>query len=329
VDAMYEDLLPLVGRADVLVASELIFAAPLLAATRGVRWVSFQLAPVSLFSLTDPPMLPVPDWAQWFQRRRLFARLVKRAAKIVTYPWWRPVRTLRRRLGLPPGANPLIEGKFSPRLNLVLFSSVLQLPQPDWPAGSRQTGFLFHEEASTETPLPGAVADFLAAGAAPIVFTLGSAAVFIPGGFYRESALAAQQLGRRALLLVGKNPPPPDLPPSILAWDYLPYAKIFPSAAAVVHQGGVGTTAQVLRAGKPMLVVPFAHDQFDNAARVTRLGVARTLSRSRYRASTVAAALDTLLNDRLAHDFAASVSAKIRSETALETAVTALEAALT
>jgi UDP:flavonoid glycosyltransferase YjiC (YdhE family) len=152
--------------------------------------------------------------------------------------------------------------------------------------------------------------------------------VFAAENFYHESARAALQLGRRALLLLGKNSPPPDLPPSILAWDYLPYAAIFPRAAAVVHQGGVGTTAQALRAGRPMVVVPFAHDQFDNAARVARLGVSRTLARSRCTAKQIARALSALLGDARTAPLAVEIGARIRAERGVATACDALERAL-
>lgn len=40
-----------------------------------------------------------------------------------------------------------------------------------------------------------------------------------------------------------------------------------PRALANIHQGGIGTTAQALRAAKPMIVVPYSHDQPDNARR--------------------------------------------------------------
>ena len=108
------------------------------------------------------------------------------------------------------------------------------------------------------------------------------------GDFYEESLKAARLLGRRAVLLVGSRPgrlPVGPLGSDAWACAYAGHAQLFPRAAAVVHQGGVGTTAQALRAGVPMLVVPFAHDQPDNAARVRRLGVARVLSRRAYRAA--------------------------------------------
>ena len=173
--------------------------------------------------------------------------------------------------------------------------------------------------------LPPEVETFLAGGEPPIVFTLGSAAVYIARDFYAESVRAAERLGRRALLLLGKNPPPANLPPTAFAWDYLPYARIFPRASVVVHQGGVDTTAQALRAARPMLVVPFAHDQFDNAARITRLGVGRTLGRSRYRPRRVARVLAELLADGRYTAAVIAASQRLRAEKGVETACNAIE----
>ena len=59
--------------------------------------------------------------------------------------------------------------------------------------------------------------------------------------------------------------------------EYAPYSALFSRASLVVHQGGVGTTAQCLRAGRPMLIMPYSHDQPDNARRMRRMGVARVI----------------------------------------------------
>ncbi|MFY9626859.1 MAG: nucleotide disphospho-sugar-binding domain-containing protein, partial [Methylocystis sp.] len=59
---------------------------------------------------------------------------------------------------------------------------------------------------------------------------------------------------------------------------YVPHSLLFPRALVVAHHGGIGTSGQALRAGKPQLVTPFLGDQQDNAARLRRLGVARTLA---------------------------------------------------
>ena len=333
VRAMHADLLAASAGADLLLGSELACAVPLVAEQRRLPWAFFALSPISFFSVHDPVVLPGSDLVRRLQTLGSPAnRVILRLARWATYSWWAPLRQLRRELGLPPAGSPLFAGKYSPHLNLALFSPLLQPPQPDWPAHTLQPGFCFFDEEETGSaaspPLPSAVASFLAAGPPPIVFTLGSAAVQLAGDFYRHSARAAHQLGRRALLLLGPNPPPPDLPPSVLAWDYLPYGRIFPHAAAVVHQGGIGTTGQALRAGRPMLVVPFAHDQFDNAARVVRLGAARTLARHRYGAASAASALAALLDSPQPAELAAALGARLRPEAGVAAACAALERVL-
>lgn len=327
VGEMLEDLRHATVGADLLVTNELVYAAPLLAELAGLRWASYSLAPLSYFSTHDPCLPPVSSAGEWMHRLPPWAvRGLNGLAKLSTYSWWRPVRQLRKELGLPPGDNPVIgAGKHSPRLDLALFSSVLQSPQPDWPRSAVQTGFCYFDE---DASLPPAVAQFLNDGEAPIVFTLGSAAVFAADNFYIESARAAQALNRRALLLLGQNSPPADLPASILAWDYLPYSLVFPRAAAVVHQGGVGTTAQALRAGRPMLIMPFAHDQPDNAARITRLGAGRSIARHRYTAKSVAHELSALLDDSGTRSVSAQLAARIHAEGGVATAADALERAL-
>ena len=104
----------------------------------------------------------------------------------------------------------------------------------------------------------------------------------IAGDFYRVGAEAARSPPRRAVLLVGDDArEAPEPAPDRFVVAYAPYDALFPHAAAIVHQGGIGTTAQALRAGRPMLVVPWSHDQPDNAERVRRLSVTRVVERWR------------------------------------------------
>jgi rhamnosyltransferase subunit B len=169
---------------------------------------------------------------------------------------------------------------------------------------------------------------FLNAGLPPVVFTLGSAAVLDAGDFYEQSALAAEQLGVRAVLLVGNDPrnlPAHKVPDSICIAEYAPYSGLFPRASLIVHQGGVGTTAQALRAGKPMLVMPYSHDQPDNARRVRRLGVAKVIQRDRYRADTAARVIGEMLAEKKYCERAAAIGAQVRGEDGLREAADALE----
>src|SRR5947208_14906036 len=100
----------------------------------------------------------------------------------------------------------------------------------------------------------------------------------------------------------------------MVAAEYAPFSEIFPRASAIVHQGGAGTTAQALRSGRPMLFVPYAHDQPDNAARAIRLGVARQVGREQYRAKKVAAELRKLLDDPRYLARAQDVSHRVQPE---------------
>jgi UDP:flavonoid glycosyltransferase YjiC (YdhE family) len=80
------------------------------------------------------------------------------------------------------------------------------------------------------------------------------------GSFFEDSIRCAQMLNRRAVIITGPLGARSlsSLPPGVIAAEYAPFAKLFPRAAAIVHHGGVGTTGQAMRSGRPMLVVPCA-----------------------------------------------------------------------
>jgi UDP:flavonoid glycosyltransferase YjiC (YdhE family) len=122
--------------------------------------------------------------------------------------------------------------------------------------------------------------------------------------------------GRRAILIVGRDTRArvAPLPPGVRAFAYLPYSAIFPRALAVIHQAGIGTLSQALRASRPQLIVPFAFDQPDNARRAAALGVARVLPAKSVSSRTLAAQIGALLGDG-AYAHAAARVARQLSET--------------
>jgi UDP:flavonoid glycosyltransferase YjiC (YdhE family) len=206
-----------------------------------------------------------------------------------------------------------------------MFSKVMAEPQRDWPAQARVIGFPFYDQAEHGQGLDGELERFLDSGEPPVVFTLGSTAVQDPGGFYQESVAAVKRLGCRAVLLAGENVIEGPLPAGTVAFAYAPYSKILPRAACVVHQGGVGTCGQSLAAGRPMLVMPYAFDQMDNAARLERLGVARMIPRKAYTAERAAAALDRLLSDAGYARKAEEAGRVVRAEQGVQAACDAIE----
>jgi UDP:flavonoid glycosyltransferase YjiC (YdhE family) len=189
--------------------------------------------------------------------------------------------------------------QYSEHLNIALFSTLIGAPQPDWPPNTVAAGFVFYDQPTSELPLSPELESFLSDGEPPIVFTLGSAAVNHAGKFYDESAMAAMRLRKRAILLIGRdtgNRPQGPLPGSIFVAEYASFSALFPRCCAVVHQGGIGTTAQALLAGRPMLIMPYAFDQPDNCHRIIRLGVGRCIERGRYTAVAAANELSELLS---------------------------------
>lgn len=323
----YSDLMDAAFRADFIVSGELVYATPMVAEKLRIPWSTSSLQPAAFFSAYDPPVLPLfPFATQLPKLGRSFNQGVKQLLKVVTKSWAQPIHQLRRELQLSQiEGSPLIDNKCSPYLVLALFSSKLAQAQPDWPKNTIVTGFTFFEGNKNPVELSPELQQFLKMGEPPIVFTLGSAAVSNPGNFYLASIEAIQQLNLRAILLIGENPPPANLSQDIIAIDYVPYSQIFPHARAIVHQGGIGTIAQSLRAGCPTLIVPYGNDQPDNAARVERLGTSRTIPRSQYTAARVAKELRELLENPQYANKAVEIGQIIRSENGMKVACDAIE----
>lgn len=322
----YTDLLDSAKDADFIIAGDIVYAAPLVADKLGIPWASLALAPVAFFSAYDPSVIPLfPFLAKLRGLGTPLNKVIIQLLKAVTKSWTEPIHQLRKELGLPQiDYNPLVD-KSSSCLVLAMFSSILAKPQPDWDKNTVVTGFTFYEGDLNEGKINSELQKFLDMGEPPIVFTLGSAAVMVPGTFYQESVRAVAQLNRRAVLLIGKNTPPDRLPKNIIAIDYVPYSQIFPHACAIVHQGGIGTTAQALRAGRPTLIMPYSYDQPDNAARVKRLGTSRTIDRKDYTAARVAKELQALLENPNYATKAAEIGRIIQMENGVSIACNAIE----
>jgi UDP:flavonoid glycosyltransferase YjiC (YdhE family) len=328
----YADLSAVLQNADALVTHSISYAGHIAAEKHGLTWISVVLSPIAFLSAFDMPVLPgvaVPSLPG--KLGLIVHRSLIRLIKTGTRRWCQPVNRLRAELNLASGKHPLFEGQYSPELVLAMFSKVLARSHPDWPPQSRITGYGFYDEAGGHCDLPPQLKQFLNTGAPPIVFALGSAAVHMAGNFYHMAVEAAIQLKKRAVLVVGQDTdylPRSGLPQDMVAVDYAPYSKLFPEAAAIVHQGGIGTTGQALQAGKPTLVVPFAHDQPDNARRLERLGISRTLPFKRCSVRGMACALKVLTEDQSFSARAAMIGQKVRTEDGVEAACVAIEALL-
>ena len=323
----YRELLAVVeakGGADLLLAGELVYQAPIVAEVTGIPWASHVLAPLSFFSRYDAPVLPpYPMLARLQPALPGMGRVIARFARWVTRSWPEPIYQLRAELGLGRGPDPIFEAKHSPYLVLAMFSPLLGEPQPDWPAATKVTGFVFYDGDAGQRDLPPAVESFLQQGPPPLVFTLGSAAVLDAGEFYRQSALAAESTGQRAVLLVGSDPRnvPAEVPQNLCVANYAPYSKLFPRGLGHYPPGRCGHH----RAGSDFRQANAGHALQPRSAGQCTPGtpprVARVIRRRRYTAETAARKITLLLEKTAMRQRAARIGEQLRREDGLKAAV--------
>lgn len=255
----------------VCLASCLCFGARMLQETHQVPVITVHLQPAVIWSDVEPPVFGTEVRPKWL-KNFLFKLLVRWVVDPIVSPH---LNEWRREYNLPP-MKMLFNWWNSPTGVLCLFPEWFAPPQVDWPGPLMQTDFPLWNDGS-EKPLSGELARFLDAGTPPIVFTPGTANVH-GREFFQAAMEACESLGRRGLFLT-KHPEqlPETLPDSIQHFSYVPLDRLLPKAAAFVHHGGVGSTSQGFLAGVPQLIMPLAHDQFDNAARVRKLNVGDSL----------------------------------------------------
>ncbi len=291
-DAIVEHNVP--GQQTVVAHSTLGLGARIAQDRHSIPTATIHLQPSIVRSAIAPAVLPGLPMKRWMPipMRRLIYRLLDRAA---VDPLIAPgINACRAEVGLPPVRRILDGWLNSPQRVIGLFPDWFAPPQADWPPQLRLTGFPLFDEGGL-TALPPELDAFLKAGPPPLAFTPGSA-MWSAEAFFTESARACALLGRRGVLLSRhRDHIPRDLPPSVVHAEYAPFSQLLPRCAALVHHGGIGTSAQALAAGVPQLIVPRTHDQPDNAARLERLGVAQSIAARRYRAPRIAAAIGEVL----------------------------------
>jgi UDP:flavonoid glycosyltransferase YjiC (YdhE family) len=278
----------------VVAAGSLALGARIAQEKLGVPLASVHLQPAMFRSVYWSPILTglfLPDWLPPFAKRLQYWLADSLVIDRLLGPG---VNGFRAELGLPPARAFFGDWWHSPQRIIGLFPDWFGPPQPDWPPQLRLTGFPLYDERELHEP-PAGLLDFLNQGEPPIVFTPGSA-MRHGQAFFAAAVEACTLLGRRGLLLSRfREHLPARLPDGVRHFDYVPFSQVLPRAAALVHHGGIGTTAQGLAAGVPHLVMPLAYDQADNADRVRRLGVGLSLPPRAFQGPAVARLLGQLL----------------------------------
>ena len=284
----------------IVIGNSLMFAARLLGETDHLPCAIIHLAP-SVFRSNVKPSRLLPNWIT--PRTPSFLK---------TTAWWMmdktfcdphftaPLNHYRAELGLP-AVDRIFRSWIHEADSVVgLFPDWFGEPQSDWPKHVGLTGFPFFDNGD-QTPISADLDAFLKAGPPQVAFSAGTATATALE-FFKTSIEAAKIAGLRAILLSHfPQQIPANLPDHMIHVDYAPFSTLLPKLAAFVHHGGIGSTSQALRAGVPQLIRPVAYDQFDNADRAVRLGVAREVLPKRYVPRTVAGVLRELTTDAGLH----------------------------
>jgi rhamnosyltransferase subunit B len=325
IEEAYRILLEEARSADILLGSLLALGLPLVAAKLNLPYITTALQPAAILSAIDPPLIPSMPLLTILPTgvvRIVYKGLFKMNGFLLNKAY-----DLAAKEGLPASAVPSLFGNSSPHGNLILFSRHFMKEQPDFPQPATMCGFPFYDKLDASAgKLDPDLESFLNAGEPPYVFTLGTSAVLDPGRFYTEAHTAVNRMGKRAVFLVGRTNYEQYRSlgnDRIFIAQYAPHSQLMPRGAVTIHQGGIGTTAQALRAGKPMIVVPYSHDQPDNARRCVQLGVGLTIPRKRFTAKHLEEALRAAPK---CNELAASMGTLIQSEDAVARACEKIEA---
>lgn len=311
------------GGDTIMAAHPWAFGARLLHEKHGVPLVSVQISPSTFLSARKPPIhkqFTIPLFLPYPVRASLLWAFERGVLDRICAP---DINRIRSSLGLPPVKRIMGRWMHSPQGVLGLFPDWFAPPQADWPLKVTLTGFPLFDEADFRG-VDEELEDFLARGSAPIVFTPGS--TLVDGmSYYTAAAAALRELNCRGILLASEGTPLPQVTPNILVRSYVPLSMLLPRARALVHHGGIGTASQAFAAGIPQLVTPFAHDQFDNAARVERLGCGVQMRLQASGPAMLEALKKLLANERIQSNCSAFRSRVVSGESACLKALSAIE----
>jgi UDP:flavonoid glycosyltransferase YjiC (YdhE family) len=285
----------------------------------GVRSFAAYYLPVSPTRTFASPVMPQLPWGELYNR--------------LSYPlslklgWFliRPALNAARRevlsLNPLPFTNPF-EKEHRDRTPIIYGFSPRIVPRPpEWGDWLSITGYWFLDNPSWQPPIR--LLDFLCSGPPPVYVGFWSMGEKSPDQITNLVLRALRLTGYRGVILtdwggIGNF----KMPDYAIALNDVAHEWLLPKCtAAVIHCGG-GTTAATLRAGIPMVAVPYIGDQHFWAWRIHRMGVSpKPIPRSRLSTENLAAAIQVTTGDSEMRHRAAEIGEGIRNEDGVGEAV--------
>lgn len=323
-EAICEESLEIVQTSDLVIGSSYSYGVHLASLRANKPFISCLLSPAVAMSAYDPPLLKEAPF--WLSPKNglgvIYNRYLFALGRLKMSGIFGKIAKIYRKYKQPTqDDNGGIRTDF---LNLCLYSKLLQTIQPDFPPNSHICGTPWYDSLDGQEPkLTQKTQDFLDNGPAPLVFSLGSVAVLHGEDFFAKAIKISQKLNCRAILLTGLDSSflSKDFGPDILCLDYAPHSLLFPRAKIIIQHGGIGSSNQSLKAGRPILTVPVFGDQFDNGHRIKKLGSGLMLAYKDWTITRAVKILSKLIKDQSFEQNAQLVKAKIIQENGAKSAV--------
>jgi rhamnosyltransferase subunit B len=264
----------------------------------GLRHIKVALQPSAIRSVQRPawPLTRLAQGRWGALARSTLIPLIYRSTELLGR-YRRVTNTYRRAHGLRPVR--LGETNRTEDVLMLLCPQWFAMPQSDWPTNCRFAGFAFTPSGELDAELR----DFIAKRGPPLVFTPGTG-VTDTQSFFRMASEVCRALAAPGIFL-SAGIHEQWLAANILCRRYVDLGALLPHARLLVHHGGIGTTAQALRAAVPQIVMPMAFDQPDNAMRIAALRLGGVVLSHRVADAAIvdlcrATLADQILRDRLA-----------------------------
>lgn len=326
VEQGFSDMWNACQEAEAILFAPLAFPAQSIAQKLGVPAFAAYLQPISPTSSIQALGFPAPSGWLTPGIKRLYNRFTYRLLEQLFWQLFRPMvnkwRQEKLELAPLPFFGPYRKLRQEKFPFLYGFSEQV-IPRPaDWAEWLHITGYWFLDRPTDWQP-PADLVAFLAAGPPPIYLGFGSMKDRHPQELTELVLEAIKLSGQRAIISMGWGGLlETKLPPEVFKIGEIPHDWLFPQMAAVVHHGGVGTTAAGLRAGVPSIVVPFFADQPFWGERVFKLGAGpKPILRKHLTSANLAEAIKTAVESEAIQSRAVKLGELIRRENGVQSAV--------
>lgn len=286
-------------------------------------FIKLMLSPNMIFSAYKPPApmsWSIPKNIPRFIVRFLLRRNRKTRFNIFCkMPHTAEYRAIRERLQCPLK----FQTKSNALLEIGFFPEWFGMRAKDWPKNIKLVGFPLQNRASVN--MRNELDAFIEHQGAPIIFTSGTGVKDVEE-LFKEGRKICEQLQVPGLF-VGGNIGVEVLQGSALCMHmgYIDFEYALSKAVAIIHHGGMGTTAQAIKAGVPQLIRPIKYDQPDNAERIYKLGLGTYVMPEKFKVEQVAPMIANMLEKAKTSKALRHYAADVNSSSAIVVASDLIE----